>query len=72
MPSVRISSRKQYNGGLFILDLNRAPWGCSMFIPFPSLKDSSKCCLGVWPAFWTVGDNWPKVRLLFMCSSQAI
>ncbi|THH09182.1 hypothetical protein EW145_g2200 [Phellinidium pouzarii] len=41
--SVRISSNKTYNGGLFILDVNRAPWGC-----------------GVWPAFWTVGDNWPN------------
>ncbi|KAJ7092754.1 glycoside hydrolase family 16 protein [Mycena epipterygia] len=41
--SVRISSIIQYNTGLFILDLNRAPWGC-----------------GVWPAFWTVGDNWPN------------
>ncbi|KAJ7900374.1 glycoside hydrolase family 16 protein [Mycena olivaceomarginata] len=26
--SVRISSIAQYNTGLFILDLNRAPWGC--------------------------------------------
>ena len=26
--SVRISSYAQYNGGLFILDLNKAPWGC--------------------------------------------
>ncbi|KIK06982.1 glycoside hydrolase family 16 protein [Laccaria amethystina LaAM-08-1] len=40
--SVRISSQAQYNTGLFILDLNRAPWGCA-----------------VWPAFWTVGGNWP-------------
>jgi len=41
--SVRISSKKQYNGGLFILDVEKAPWGC-----------------GVWPAFWTVGPNWPS------------
>jgi hypothetical protein len=26
--SVRISSWAQYNTGLFILDLNKAPWGC--------------------------------------------
>ncbi|KAI0825151.1 glycoside hydrolase family 16 protein [Trametes gibbosa] len=29
--SVRISSQKQYNTGLFILDLNRAPWGCGVW-----------------------------------------
>ncbi|KIL70806.1 glycoside hydrolase family 16 protein [Amanita muscaria Koide BX008] len=45
--SVRISSQAVYNTGLFILDLNRAPWGCGM--------------LGVWPAFWTVGANWPNL-----------
>lgn len=28
IPSVRIQSQTQYNTGLFILDLNRAPWGC--------------------------------------------
>ncbi|KIM86174.1 glycoside hydrolase family 16 protein [Piloderma croceum F 1598] len=42
-PSVRITSNTSYNTGLFILDLNHAPWGC-----------------GVWPAFWTVGPNWPQ------------
>lgn len=26
--SVRIQSNAQYNFGLFILDLNQAPWGC--------------------------------------------
>lgn len=31
--SVRISSQAQYNTGLFILDLNRAPWGCGRFVP---------------------------------------
>jgi len=40
--SVRITSKKLYNGGLFILDTSHAPWGC-----------------GVWPAWWTVGTNWP-------------
>jgi len=29
--SVRISSRKQYNTGLFILDLDHAPWGCGVW-----------------------------------------
>ena len=29
--SVRISSNKFWNGGLFILDLNSAPWGCGKF-----------------------------------------
>ncbi|KAI0662806.1 glycoside hydrolase family 16 protein [Cubamyces menziesii] len=29
--SVRISSQKQYNTGLFILDLNHAPWGCGVW-----------------------------------------
>jgi hypothetical protein len=30
--SVRISSHTQYNTGLFILDLNRAPWGCGALL----------------------------------------
>lgn len=41
--SVRITSNKQYNGGLFVADILQMPFGCS-----------------VWPAFWTVGDNWPN------------
>ena len=28
LPSVRISSQAQYNTGLFILDLDKVPWGC--------------------------------------------
>ncbi|KAJ7181684.1 glycoside hydrolase family 16 protein [Mycena crocata] len=32
--SVRISSIAQYNGGLFILDLTRAPWGCGVWPAF--------------------------------------
>ncbi|KAI0322328.1 glycoside hydrolase family 16 protein [Amylostereum chailletii] len=44
--SVRVSSFAQYTGGLFILDSNKAPWGC----------------VGVWPAFWTLGADgtWPQ------------
>ena len=42
--SVRVESKKLYNGGLFIADIAHMP--------------SSVC--GVWPAFWTSGQqNWP-------------
>ncbi|KAF1992129.1 glycoside hydrolase family 16 protein [Aulographum hederae CBS 113979] len=42
-PSVRLESLKNYNHGLFILDLAHMPVGC-----------------GTWPAFWTLGPNWPN------------
>jgi len=32
--SVRVSSNKIYNTGLFILDINRAPWGCGVWPAF--------------------------------------
>ncbi|KAH0590706.1 hypothetical protein H2248_000834 [Termitomyces sp. 'cryptogamus'] len=35
--SVRISSYAQYTTGLFILDLNRAPWGCGVWPAFWTL-----------------------------------
>ncbi|KAG6861452.1 hypothetical protein C0995_016543 [Termitomyces sp. Mi166 len=41
--SVRISTKKKYNGGLFIADFEAMPYGCS-----------------VWPAWWSVGPNWPE------------
>ncbi|KAG8889526.1 hypothetical protein FRB98_004000 [Tulasnella sp. 332] len=41
--SPRIQSYKTYTGGLFVLDVEKTPYGC-----------------GVWPAFWTVGSNWPS------------
>jgi hypothetical protein len=41
--SVRISTKKSYDGGLFIADIFAMPHGCS-----------------VWPAYWTVGPDWPN------------
>jgi len=41
--SVRVSSNKIYNTGLFILDINRAPWGCGVWPAFWTLGT------GVWP-----------------------
>jgi hypothetical protein len=41
--SVRVTSKKSYNDGLIILDLEHMP--------------GSVC--GTWPAFWTVGPSWP-------------
>jgi hypothetical protein len=43
-PSVRINSTKTYNHGLFIADISHIPGGVC----------------GTWPAFWTVGDDWPN------------
>jgi len=40
--SVRLTSKKAWNSGLFLLDLEHMPTGC-----------------GTWPAWWTVGPNWP-------------
>ncbi|KAJ9615308.1 hypothetical protein H2200_001383 [Cladophialophora chaetospira] len=42
--SVRLTSKKSYTHGLIILDLAHMP--------------GSIC--GTWPAFWTVGPNWPS------------
>ncbi|KIY71643.1 glycoside hydrolase family 16 protein [Cylindrobasidium torrendii FP15055 ss-10] len=41
--SVRVSSYAQYNTGLFILDLNHAPWGCGIWPAFWTLGS------GTWP-----------------------
>lgn len=42
-PSVRITSKKSYNHGLFIGDFEHMPGGIC----------------GTWPAFWMLGPNWP-------------
>ncbi|EPQ60799.1 hypothetical protein GLOTRDRAFT_68755 [Gloeophyllum trabeum ATCC 11539] len=41
--SVRVSSYTQYNTGLFILDVDRAPWGCGVWPAFWTLGG------GQWP-----------------------
>ncbi|KPI45321.1 uncharacterized protein AB675_2577 [Cyphellophora attinorum] len=42
--SVRLESKKTYNTGLFIADFGHMPGGAC----------------GEWPAYWTVGPNWPN------------
>ncbi|OCH96185.1 glycoside hydrolase family 16 protein [Obba rivulosa] len=42
--SVRVSSQKQYNTGLFILDVLRAPWGCGVWPAWWTLGG------GIWPS----------------------
>ncbi|KAL2391657.1 hypothetical protein RJ035_000105 [Blastomyces gilchristii] len=42
--SVRVSSKKEYDKGLIITDIEHMPGGIC----------------GTWPAFWTVGPNWPN------------
>ena len=42
--SVRIESKRRFMQGLFVLDMSHMP--------------GSIC--GIWPAFWTLGDNWPN------------
>ncbi|CAL1695891.1 unnamed protein product [Somion occarium] len=41
--SVRLSSKTQYNTGLFILDLDQAPWGCAVWPAWWTLGN------GQWP-----------------------
>lgn len=41
--SIRISTTKKYNGGLFIADFERMPFGCSLWPAYWSVGDS-------WPA----------------------
>ena len=43
-PSVRLTSNKSYQSGLFVLDVAHMPGGIC----------------GTWPAFWTVGPDWPN------------
>ncbi|KAG9258854.1 family 16 glycoside hydrolase, partial [Emericellopsis atlantica] len=42
-PSIRLESKEAFNHGLYIADFEHMP--------------PSQC--GLWPAFWTYGENWP-------------
>ncbi len=60
--AVRISSKKRYNRGLFVLDLAAMPYGKAGTYrgSFRFLLDPHCCLLcQVWPAYWTVGSDWP-------------
>jgi hypothetical protein len=61
--SVRITSTALYTTGLFILDLNKAPWGCGRFYFLILSVSRTEKPVAVWPAFWTVGALWPQVRI---------
>ena len=54
-PSIRITSKESYETGLIILDLDHMPGGIC----------------GTWPAFWTVGPNWPDDGEIGISSSLA-
>ena len=58
--SVRIHTKKQYNGGLFLFDLIKMPMGCS-FWPAGSLtnvRPSQNLSL-ISALAWTSASNWP-------------
>ncbi|KAK3330208.1 concanavalin A-like lectin/glucanase domain-containing protein [Apodospora peruviana] len=48
-PSTRVSSKKAYTKGLFVIDIAHMPAGKT---------DNGSC--GLWPALWTVGPEWPS------------
>ncbi|KAI9445170.1 glycoside hydrolase family 16 protein [Lactarius indigo] len=55
--SVRVSSNKIYNTGLFILDINRAPWGCGVWPAFWTLGNGQWPSLGEIDIIEGVHDN---------------
>ena len=52
--SVRISSKEQYNHGLFLLDVARAPYGCGELsnLDLANVYSDEDCNVGAWPAYW--------------------
>ncbi|KAL0571814.1 hypothetical protein V5O48_010144 [Marasmius crinis-equi] len=75
--SVRISSFKQYNTGLFILDVNRAPWGCGRSTSLVFLQNNlfKITIQGFGPHFglWEVenGRMWVSLSLGFDWSNYS-
>ncbi|KAG8743611.1 hypothetical protein FRC10_011674 [Ceratobasidium sp. 414] len=57
--SVRIQSKKRYNGGLFIIDIERAPHACGTFIGTPSCVHGQPSGNSMPNLVLTVGPNWP-------------
>lgn len=59
-PSIRIESKKKYNDGLIVLDLQHMPFGCGTWPA--SVTPVDKTCLKLTHQnrFWTLGPNWPK------------
>jgi len=55
--SVRITSKKVYNTGLFILDLNRAPWGCGVWPAWWTVTNGKWPLLGEIDIIEGVHDN---------------
>jgi len=47
--SVRLTSKKTWTQGLFVADIAHMPAGPT---------DAGSC--GIWPAYWTLGPNWPN------------
>ncbi|KAJ5780619.1 Concanavalin A-like lectin/glucanase subgroup [Penicillium paradoxum] len=48
-PAVRVRSKDAFTTGLFISDISHMPAGTGK---------GASC--GIWPAYWTVGANWPN------------
>ncbi|KAL0951157.1 hypothetical protein HGRIS_007889 [Hohenbuehelia grisea] len=55
--SVRIQGRNKYHTGLFILDLDKAPWGCGIWPAFWTIGDGRWPCFGEIDIIEGVHDN---------------
>jgi hypothetical protein len=59
LTSVRITSKKTYNQGLFVFDILRMVFLTQYICGVdPHLRKKAYGC-SVWPAAWLVGPSWP-------------